>query len=523
MAIFAILSLMTWYHDIDPGNRSRVPHILYTSGEVEISDMVKLPLIRGIRRGEYRLYFNDPKNPVSTWIALVMIFGWFFSELACAAVTLKERLGGARIDPDAIPIAPFGESLFTPDRKLENTGPSTNENLINQAIQRIFMGFAGEAVVLLEKLPAGQMDTKVKTYYAMALCLCDQKGEAAKAFAGLEIEAVPIDLLYQLATIFDGNKMESIAQRALETVYNQDPGFQDVAARIGRLKTIAIAGGPDAFERALVESIDPRFSKVKILANGTMGVVLSGHDSRRNVPVAIKLLSPFLRKDEGSIARFRREAETLGELNHPCIVSIFDLYLDGDCPYYTMELVEAQTLHDEIHGKTPLSVETVLSIARLGLEGLDYCHNQQIIHRDIKPHNILVPGKNQLRIVDFGLVKVQDVTKMTRTGTILGTPVYMSPEQVCGEVVNHRADLYSFGVVIYEMLVRRVPFEMGENLHHEIVAGRFIPPSIHRKDLPRGFDGFIARAMNRRPEARFESGAEMTRALEDCFSRNPAA
>jgi eukaryotic-like serine/threonine-protein kinase len=209
------------------------------------------------------------------------------------------------------------------------------------------------------------------------------------------------------------------------------------------------------------------------LGRGGMGEVYRARDARLKRDVAIKLLPDGFARDEERVARFEREAQALASLNHPNIGSIYEIADEGSSQFLVLELVEGQTLADRVvHG--PLATEEALRIARELIDALDAAHEKGIIHRDLKPANIMVKPDGSIKVLDFGLAKLtgdevsaasglaltnSPTAMASMAGTILGTAAYMSPEQATGKSVDKRADIWAFGVVLYEMLTGDSPFQ----------------------------------------------------------------
>src|SRR5947209_3201803 len=216
--------------------------------------------------------------------------------------------------------------------------------------------------------------------------------------------------------------------------------------------------------------------------------------------VAIKVLPPYLAHEPGFLDRFQREAETVARLDHPNILPIYDFGQEGDVPYIVMPLVTGGTLRDWLSKPVPL--ERALQVFSRILAALEYAHSQRVVHRDIKPTNILISQGDWPLLTDFGISKIVEPSlRVTRSGTMIGTPEYMSPEQSQGGHVDHRADLYAMGIILYEMLTGRLPFQgqtpVAVILQH--VRDAVPPPSSVNPALSPIWDEVIRRALAKDP------------------------
>ncbi|MBI2750881.1 MAG: serine/threonine protein kinase, partial [Burkholderiales bacterium] len=223
--------------------------------------------------------------------------------------------------------------------------------------------------------------------------------------------------------------------------------------------------------------------------------------------------------------RFFREAETAGRLSHPNIVTIYDAGEEHDLCYIAMELLKGGDLVPFCKQGNLLPVEKAVSIVARAAEALGYAHKQGVVHRDVKPANIMYhPETDTLKVTDFGIARLTDSSK-TKTGMVLGTPSYMSPEQLAGKKIEGRSDLFSLAVSLYQMLSGRLPFE-GESMAQLMFKISTEPPAdilaIH-PGVPPGLVSFLARAMAKNPDERFQSGEEFSQALRAALSAAPSA
>ena len=263
-----------------------------------------------------------------------------------------------------------------------------------------------------------------------------------------------------------------------------------------------------------------RYEILAELGQGSMGVVYKARDPALDRVVAIKTINLNLPKDELAEyeARFYQEARAAGGLNHPNIVTIYDIGKSDRVAYMAMEFLEGEELRAILTAGQPLPIIQALDVALQVAEGLHYAHGRHIVHRDIKPANIMVVGDGLVKITDFGIARMRTNEVKTMTGMILGSPKYMSPEQVAGKRADHRADLFSLGVVLYEMVTGQTPFQ-GDSIHgimYQILNSTPPAPSQRNPDLPEIVDLIVAKALNKNMEERYQSARDLVKDLQDC-------
>jgi serine/threonine-protein kinase len=263
--------------------------------------------------------------------------------------------------------------------------------------------------------------------------------------------------------------------------------------------------------------VDNRYGIVKPLGSGGMADVYLAHDNILDRDVALKVMSTRYAGDEEFVERFKREAQSAAALSHPNIVSIFDRGASEDGTYYiAMEYLPGGTLKDRIVSKGALPARTAAAVALQIAEALRVAHERGVIHRDIKPHNILITESGDVKVTDFGIARAASSSTMTRTGSILGTAHYISPEQAMGEPVGPSSDLYSLGVVLYEMLTGELPYDadtpLGIAMKH--VNGHLRPPKAIDPSIPVGINAITCRLLAKDPEDRYASDAELIEDLE---------
>ncbi|MDH5287053.1 MAG: protein kinase [Betaproteobacteria bacterium] len=265
-----------------------------------------------------------------------------------------------------------------------------------------------------------------------------------------------------------------------------------------------------------------RYQLIEIVGEGAMARVYKAYDPEINRTLAVKLLKAQLASDDQYRLRFLREAKGAGILSHPNIVTIYDVGVDGEHPYIAEELVEGATLADVMRSGRKLSPREIVDIGIQLARALDYAHRKGIVHRDVKPGNImLLSNTTTVKVADFGICRIDaagdqtDLTQHTALGDVLGTPNYMSPEQVMGLKVDARSDLFSAGVVLYKLVTGALPFEGDSIITVAVKIAQSEPPSVDKlaHDVPASLRRVIERALKKSPDKRFQTGEEMAQAL----------
>ena len=316
-------------------------------------------------------------------------------------------------------------------------------------------------------------------------------------------------VMYKLSLAFEEQAKPERAEAVLDWM-KRTHGAGDP---VNTLASGKLSGIPQRLGRYVIE---------KRIGRGAMGAVYLAKDPRINRPVALKAI-PIEKEFEDeelkeARQRFYREAESAGRLTHPNIITVFDAGEDKGLAYIAMEYVPGIPLRDFTDPAKLLAPKRALELAALTAEALDYAHNQGVIHRDIKPANLLYnPKEGSLKISDFGVARITD-NNATKTGIVLGTPMYMSPEQLAAEDLTGLSDLFSLGVTLYELLVGEVPFRASNIavLMTKITNDDPAPISNRRAGIPPSVDAVLAKAMAKRPSDRFSCGAEMAIALRTC-------
>ena len=256
------------------------------------------------------------------------------------------------------------------------------------------------------------------------------------------------------------------------------------------------------------------------IGEGGMGAVFKGIDLMLEREVAIKMLRPELASQPQVVERFRSEAVTLAKLNHPNIATLFSFLRQGEDFFMVMEFVRGETLDSLIRRSGAMPCDRAIALFCQALEGIDHAHRMGIIHRDIKPANMMLTETGTLKVMDFGIARVLGTSRMTKQGNIVGTIEYMSPEQVRGQETDARSDIYSLGILLYEMLTGRVPFSSDSeyDLMQMQIEKAPEPPRMFSAQIPQSVEQAIMRSLAKRVEARFQGAAEFRNALSSALA-----
>jgi len=323
---------------------------------------------------------------------------------------------------------------------------------------------------------------------------------------------------------------------AYDRIAEQAGNFRDIRERRARHQHVpeaSLAATTISYASTKLVVDDPnverpvlgRYEIERELGRGAMGPVYLGRDPRISRTVAIKTLAPTEEFESEQLEEVRRrffqEAETAGRLNHPNIVTIYDVGEEHDLAYIAMDYITGDSLDQHISEEKLLPIEQVFAIGIQVAEALDYAHKKKVVHRDVKPGNIIFDlDKRQLKVTDFGIACLTDNSK-TRTGTVLGSPYYMSPEQIAGKKVDGRSDLFSLGVTLYQLFTGRLPFEGDSltNLMYQITNEK--PKGIRklRSELPTCLTRVINKALEKNPAKRFDNGQAMADAIKRCADK----
>ncbi len=358
-------------------------------------------------------------------------------------------------------------------------------------------------------------------------------------FAKVPMDDGLMELLYNLALDFERKRQFNKAEAVFRRMSEHNPKFRDIAARLAQSKALAetvmlgpVAGrGNDSTlvldQPGVSKPMLGRYEIEKELGKGAMGVVYRGRDPKIGRQVAIKTLALAQEFDADVLQevkqRFFAEAESAGRLNHPNIVTMYDAGEEHDLAYIAMEFLKGQDLVAYTRPGQLLPLALVMEIGARVAEALDYAHRQNVVHRDIKPGNIMYdPASGTVKVADFGIARLTDASK-TRTGMVMGTPSYMSPEQLAGLKVGGSSDLFSLGVMLYQLSCGRLPFD-GESMAQLMYRIANESPTdilTVRPDLPACLVALLARTLAKKPEERYATGAELAAALRQCAAQLP--
>lgn len=364
-----------------------------------------------------------------------------------------------------------------------------------------------------------------------------QLDQAFERYRKCTVSETVLDYMYNLGLDYERKRQYNKGVAVFEYIQSLDPGFRDIGDRLKRSKQASHAYAMSPNNAANLSSTlilensgvqKPTLGRYTIereLGRGAMGMVYLGRDPKIGRTVAIKTLvlaQEFEGEKLGEVKeRFFREAETAGRLNHPNIVTIYDVGEDEDLSYIAMDYLKGENLLSYCKPEKLLPAKEVFGILAKVADALDYAHRNGVVHRDVKPANIIYDRETGvLKVTDFGVAFLTDSSK-TKTGTILGSPSYMSPEQLAGLKVDGRSDLFSLGVTVYQMLTGELPF-IGESLAslmYKIANEKHPDVRLFRPDLPSCVSRIINKSLAKEVDNRFQSGERFSSALERCLER----
>ncbi|MBN2033700.1 MAG: protein kinase [Deltaproteobacteria bacterium] len=352
---------------------------------------------------------------------------------------------------------------------------------------------------------------------------------AFETFRKLPFDGDTKDLIYNLGLEYEQKRLFGEAIAAYEYVMREKP-FRDASLRVSKLRKAIESSGLGNHVNPVVGGITNvtsleevkkigRYDILEVIGKGSMGLVYKALDPKINRLLAIKTIRFSDEFDDDVIRdikeRFFREAEIAGRLSHPSIVTIHDLGEDQDLTYMAMEYLEGEDLEKFISRKNLLPLEKVIHIAAGVAEALDFAHRADVIHRDIKPANIRLLKNGGVKVTDFGIARAISSSR-TKTGVILGTPNYMSPEQIMGQKIDPRSDIFSLGVLFYQLLAGELPFQ-GDNLSgllYQITQIKQPALKTFNPKLPQACEQIVDRALAKNPDERFKTAGQMARILK---------
>ena len=357
---------------------------------------------------------------------------------------------------------------------------------------------------------------------------------AFEKFRKLPLDKSVLELLYNLSLDYERKRQFNKAKSVYDYMSDFDKDFRDIKDRSNRAKsleeTVILGGGSSSPGGTLIldgggieKPMLGRYEVERELGKGAMGAVYLGKDPKISRIVAIKTmaLSQEFEADELEDVkqRFFREAETAGRLNHPNIVTIFDAGEEHDLAYIAMEYLKGGDLTKYVKPGALLPMTTVLSLIQRAADGIHYASKYNVVHRDIKPANIMWdPETDTMKITDFGIARITDSSK-TKTGMVLGTPSYMSPEQLAGKKVTGQSDIFSLGVMLFQMVTGKLPFsgDSMATLMYKIANQQHPAPESINPEVPRCISIIINRSMAKDVEKRYQTGREMVDDITKCL------
>lgn len=404
-----------------------------------------------------------------------------------------------------------------------------HEDYYHAALESLKQGNLFQAVELLEQVQASnRYFLKAKITLGKAFLKKRNYNKATEHFQSAYdhwcedpdaiVDDTVLKLLYHLAYAFEKLGRLDDALKLYERVAGENPFFKDVNARMAQVKNLQRKAneanekkvGLPAFSREAREK--SRYERIEEIGRGGMGIVYRARDRVLGREVALKVLNSHFKHDEKIVETFLREAKSLAALNHLHIVTIFDAGIEEGNYYIAMEFIEGKTVRELLKKKGHFKVSTALALARQVLKALAYAHSKRVIHRDITTNNMMLTESKIVKIMDFGLARV--VNQLHSEQSIIGgTPYFMSPEQVEGAPIDHRTDIYSFGVCLYEMVTGQVTFPMENPGYHHLHTQAPDPRKI-KPELPEELSRVILKCLEKQPDARFQSADQLIEALK---------
>ncbi len=512
---YAMLSVSAY---IAMGNVKQAAEVAEKAGLAKYAAELYAKLENWVKASELYLSIGEKKSAAEVmekagWhekSSLVMASYYEEKGMKRDALQLYEKLG--RLDDAARLYESIGEKIKAAELYAKAGQPIKSATLFKE------VGYVDKALSILES--ASDADKQGNDAQILKLDLLMEKGmykdageTTGKMLAGKSPVPSNMQLYYRLANIYEE---EGRAKDAI-VIYNKliklDAGYMDVKERMERLKRIVEAPSPsviDQYAQTVLLSdtsdgiLSKRYKLIEELGRGGMGIVIKAQDIVLRRVVAIKIMSTGGASDPKRIDAFIREARTSASLNHPNIVTVYDVGEDKGAFYIVMEFVDGMVVKkflEEYPNGIPMQLAIFIAVQML--KGMAYAHERGIIHRDIKPSNIMWTPKRVAKLMDFGLAKAMEEIKHGET-IIGGTPLYMSPEQILGEKTDARTDIYSFGCTLYEILAGKPPFVHGDIGYHHVHTSPVPLNSIHEQ-VPPWLSDIVIKCLEKLPENRYQS------------------
>ncbi len=315
------------------------------------------------------------------------------------------------------------------------------------------------------------------------------------------------EILYRFGNAYEEKGIFESAREIYRQILFHDIKYRDVAQRMERLP----ANIPDNKKNKDISGLEDRYDHIERIGEGGMGAIYKAKDKLLGRVVALKVIRTDFRSDTETVQRFIREAQSASALQHPGIVTIFDIQVKEPM-YIVMEFIDGGNLRKKLN-RSALQVPHFLKFAIDICEAIGAAHAKEIIHRDIKPENIMLTREENIKITDFGLASINNATRMTMVGQILGTPLYMSPEQIIGKSADNRSDIYSLGITFYEMLTGKVPFSDGD-IGYRHIHENPEPPSLLNPAVSDHLEKVILKSIEKKSEKRYQGVIEVLEELK---------
>ena len=483
------------------------PSLVFQGGYVVISALLILILIQ-----------VHPMVGILFWVAgQLLIFSVVFAMFTGASMTgeiLRPSLGLFLFAGVTISIRVYELLLLGGGRGVGGLdGEWAARKLYNDGITCMEKREHGQAIDLIQQAIQLAPDLKNEGLYRVLIChiFLGDLEVTEPMLEALDLDKLSNEQIYEIVVLLKDRLLTEEAKQLAHLILTRDSGFRDVKEIIDSLKKMEDSS-TDILEATIIRKLANDYRGLNLVSRGGMALIFRGQSLSLGRPVALKVLAPHLNSDEGLVFRFFSEAETLQRFDHPNIVKVFELHKTGNVRHYVMENCHpARSGQEIIEADGRIAQDRAVHIVKQMLEALAYSHSESVIHRDIKPGNVMIGAEDHVTLIDFGIARFEEKATMTRAGTVLGTPRYMSPEQYRGERIDQTTDLYSTAVMFFELLTG----ETGtENPVVEKLKGKpTITQIILRQNLPTPLVSILLKALEVRPEKRFQSANEMRDAL----------